>query len=355
MFEGNKGISPVIATALLLVVTVVSVVSFQSWFTNFSSSMFSDVEIRSISSEDLKIDNLIGDTLYVYSSDETNLKKLKLEDKETGKVLCEFSQGDSSVSNEGLVLYLPFDEVNLTTNTTPDSSGKNNDGTLKTEGSTLPQLVSNNCHNDNCLEFNGVDSYIEMIDKRDFDFSDDDNFTIIFWSNKKTNIVQPLFSKYISYNLVTSYLNHYNFKAKFPVTISHNSINFVNISNLENIAYVWDGTSHNGSFYINGQFDSSKQNTSNLWYANTENLRIGTNWDFNNFLNATLDDVKIFNRTLSSNEILANYLGISKINLKLNKGMNQINISNCNLKKDKLIDITAYTNKNIIEKYEVIK
>jgi len=43
----KRAISPVVATALLLVVAVVAVVSFQTWFGSFSSSTFSKVEIES--------------------------------------------------------------------------------------------------------------------------------------------------------------------------------------------------------------------------------------------------------------------------------------------------------------------
>lgn len=40
----KKAISPVVATALLLVVAVVAVVGFQTWFTTYQSSQFVSVE-----------------------------------------------------------------------------------------------------------------------------------------------------------------------------------------------------------------------------------------------------------------------------------------------------------------------
>lgn len=40
----KKAISPVVATALLLVVAVVAVVGFQTWFTTFQSKSFVDIE-----------------------------------------------------------------------------------------------------------------------------------------------------------------------------------------------------------------------------------------------------------------------------------------------------------------------
>lgn len=66
MYNKNKaGISPVVATALLLVVAVTAVVFFQGWFKSFSSNMFSDVEMKSQSTGALSIEGLISTVLYV--------------------------------------------------------------------------------------------------------------------------------------------------------------------------------------------------------------------------------------------------------------------------------------------------
>lgn len=74
----KKAISPVVATALLLVVVVIAVVGFNSWFQGYSSSMFSDVEIKSSSNSELGIETLIGNTLYVKSGSDLNVTISKL-------------------------------------------------------------------------------------------------------------------------------------------------------------------------------------------------------------------------------------------------------------------------------------
>lgn len=63
----KNAISPVVATALLLVVAVVAVVTFQSWFYTFSSNVFVDVEDRSGmgGGGNVVIESLVGETLYV--------------------------------------------------------------------------------------------------------------------------------------------------------------------------------------------------------------------------------------------------------------------------------------------------
>jgi len=69
-FFSKKGISPVVAMALLLVVSVVSVVTFQSWFSNYESEIFSDVVVKTVSNVDgkIKVDKLIGDSLYILNN-----------------------------------------------------------------------------------------------------------------------------------------------------------------------------------------------------------------------------------------------------------------------------------------------
>jgi len=71
----KKGISPVVATALLLVVAVIAVVGFGDFFSNFQTRIQSDVESESnsITSNKLEIDNLIGSYLYVNNNGKINV------------------------------------------------------------------------------------------------------------------------------------------------------------------------------------------------------------------------------------------------------------------------------------------
>ncbi len=70
----KKAISPVIATALLIVVAVVAVVSFQTWFGTFSSKIFSDTETQSSNSVgNTQIDQLIGNSLYFNNANTENI------------------------------------------------------------------------------------------------------------------------------------------------------------------------------------------------------------------------------------------------------------------------------------------
>jgi flagellin-like protein len=98
-FSQKKAISPVVATALLLVVAVVAVVTFQGWFGNLESSIFSDVEIKSNSATDntLSVDSIVGNTLYVKNNVEDNLS---INDLKIGDIVCNVSKNLSLGMNE---------------------------------------------------------------------------------------------------------------------------------------------------------------------------------------------------------------------------------------------------------------
>ena len=61
--RGKKAISPVVALALLLVVSVTAVVSFQTWYSDFSSQVFSETEDNSQQTT-TKIERVVNDNLY---------------------------------------------------------------------------------------------------------------------------------------------------------------------------------------------------------------------------------------------------------------------------------------------------
>ena len=95
----KKALSPVVATALLIVVAVIAVVGFQSWFGTFSSGLFSKTEIESDEGTDatLSIESLIGSTLYIKNNvaDNLSINTLKI-----GNVDCNISSNLSIGVNE---------------------------------------------------------------------------------------------------------------------------------------------------------------------------------------------------------------------------------------------------------------
>lgn len=70
----KKGIGPVIASALFMIVAVVAVVGFQTWFNNYSSITLGNVETKSSNSVgSTQIEDIIDSTLYFKNGETTNL------------------------------------------------------------------------------------------------------------------------------------------------------------------------------------------------------------------------------------------------------------------------------------------
>ncbi len=63
-FIDRKGITPVVAVALLLVVAVLAVVGFQTWYGSYSSGLFSNAE-KSSQFENINIQTVVGGSLYI--------------------------------------------------------------------------------------------------------------------------------------------------------------------------------------------------------------------------------------------------------------------------------------------------
>jgi len=80
--KNKKGMTPVIAVSLLIVITVVGVFGFQTWFNSYSSKISSNVEKESSSAEIgglLKIEGIVDDSLYLLNSDLKNISLISLK------------------------------------------------------------------------------------------------------------------------------------------------------------------------------------------------------------------------------------------------------------------------------------
>jgi len=75
--NNSRAIGPVVATALLLVVSVSSVLLFQNWFQTFQSDLLSDIENRA-SIDSVDILRLESDLLYIRNTNYFNLTTTEL-------------------------------------------------------------------------------------------------------------------------------------------------------------------------------------------------------------------------------------------------------------------------------------
>lgn len=110
MFNKN-GVSPVVATALLLVTVVVSVTSFQSWYNEFGSSLLTDIEGQSNGDSLLFIiESLYGDDLYFSSGTYQSLNSLKIVDSLSGAQVCLFDSNAQTDNFNSTSMILNFND-----------------------------------------------------------------------------------------------------------------------------------------------------------------------------------------------------------------------------------------------------
>ncbi len=80
MVFNKKAISPVVATALLLVVAVVAVVGFQTWFNTYQSGQLSNVEQQSATGTAITVERLEADgTVYLRNSGTIDINTTLIE------------------------------------------------------------------------------------------------------------------------------------------------------------------------------------------------------------------------------------------------------------------------------------
>ena len=203
----------------------------------------------------------------------------------------------SFISNgENLISYWAFDEESGSI--AYDSAGSN-DGEIS--GATLNASGKFG----NAYDFDGVNDYVNIGTVGQFD--EDDNFTISGWTYRTSNINhQPLFSNY----RIFVFDNYFSFKS----STSGDLITYytAKLNTWEHFVgtYKKEGTTSTMSIYIDGSFvcSSTKENFVSD-YSIFFTSKIGrTDHSFINYYTGSIDEVRIWNRTLTQTEITAEYL-----------------------------------------------
>ena len=232
-----------------------------------------------------------------------------------------FNNGPTIVTN-GLVLALDAGDRNSypgSGTTWRDLSGNNNNGTL-TNGPTF------NSANLGSIVFDGVDDFALLSNESNFDFERTTSFSIDCWVNLTTItsndqiIISKLnggagnytgweFGKYFNTSaphlyLISNYGSGNYIQCRSSFTLLANT--------WYNVVCTYNGSSNTSGvlFYVNGQITSTIVGTNNLTQSILNNTtptiarRAGTTeWPWNGLISTS----RIYNRALSSQEILQNY------------------------------------------------
>ncbi len=233
----------------------------------------------------------------------------------------------ADINPKGLVLYLPFDESSGSV--AKDYSGNGNDGTLYVGAGDNPDNKWIDGMFGNALEFDGVNDYINIPDSPSLNIYGKTPITISLWMKKLGPSALSTGRGYSypiiksggwSGNRISRYAileNNYNvicFQLS-DVSLSFNQLCYTYldglIGNWLHILSSWDGNTM--KIFINGVEVASQQYTGTIGDTSTYPLRI-SNWPY---FNGIIDEVRIYNRALSEEEILALYgKGVLKENKK---------------------------------------
>ncbi len=234
------------------------------------------------------------------------------------------AQVPSYVPTNGLVGYWPF------TGNANDISGNANSGT--NNGATLTTDRFGNSNS--AYSYNGSGSYINIPNSTSLQFSGGITFSV--WFNATNNPVGAVDStSYLmskgSDGLATSWISFVD-TASISLLIYSNSNTLSNVATVPssqliistnqwyNATFTFDGT--NARAYINGQLESTVASTYTQ-FSNIYDLKFGRRHTsgFPYFFNGKLDDIGVWNRALTSNEILGLYQAeVSCQSLVINSG-----------------------------------
>jgi hypothetical protein len=207
----------------------------------------------------------------------------------------------------GLKLEMHLSEGEGTT--AYDSSENNNDGTINGADWTEGFFI-------HALEFDGVDNYLKVSDDITLHLDSEESMTFEFWI--KTNgsgEERAIFHKYSSLNPNPYYLLTITDNGKFKGQIRDS---YELYSNLTSTSTINDGKWHYITFeidrvsdkltvYIDGNFDNMTDDLTIGTSTNNGDLLIGRAASNDRYFNGSLDEIRIYDRTLSVREIEDHY------------------------------------------------
>jgi len=196
----------------------------------------------------------------------------------------------------GLVGYWPMDEGSG--NYAYDTSGSSNVGTLV---NSPTRQSGTNCRVGSCLGFDGISQYVQVNNSLSLNPS---NLTVSVWAKSNT-------ATWNDYGFLVSKRNVYiihptqgDTNVSFYIYASGwTSVGCYpsNITNWNLYTLTWNGTTLN--CYVNGVLGGSNNPGGSINTADTGYLTIGRDDEVSRYFNGSEDDVRIYNRALSTTEV----------------------------------------------------
>jgi hypothetical protein len=205
-------------------------------------------------------------------------------------------------SNAGLVGYWSFNEGTGTI--AHDFSGHGNNGTLS--GSTLPTWTSGKLGNG--LSFNGTSSRVNLAP-----VSVGASVTISAWIRTSSSGQIPAFSLWggdrIYYGVTSGTFFVYDNNATPSAAMTSNAY----VNNNQWHLVVWTNDGANSNMYVDGRLDKTQSQARGA-FTGTAGSYIGFDGPNSEYFPGSIDEVRVYNRALSSAEVFALYIsGAAKV------------------------------------------
>ena len=213
----------------------------------------------------------------------------------------------SYVPKDGLVGYWPFN------GNANDESGNGNHGTVN--GATLTS--DRNGVANSAYSFDGVDDYIVTSNFLEVN----ENFTISLWVFNNHNLISNLIcdantdgGNDFLLNIETTRIGIRADKSGKTLNYENNSpIELMNLNIIKKwVNIIWKMENGNSYIYLNDKliFNTNEKGSNLNYHENGISFGARKVWNnFDNFLKGSLDDISIYNRALSDQEITALYTG----------------------------------------------
>jgi len=232
-------------------------------------------------------------------------------------VIAIIASSNFAQPTNGLVAYYPFN------GNADDESGNGNDGTIIGN----PQFVNDRFGNSySALSFDGIDDAVEVSNSPSFPNED---ISFCYWINRNGNsefdgeVYIHKFFSFKSFIEDTSKKFHSGFSIDifgYEATIMFDSGNFriVNINEWIFHAFTYDYSNdiHTLNVYVNDSLVNSTNGsfTGSFLTTSTHKMYLGRDHYNSDFIAGYFDDIRIYDRALSEQEIYTIYNAITSVN-----------------------------------------
>jgi len=358
--KNKNAVSPIIVTALLLTITVLSVVGFQNWYQTYSSITFTNIGQKSNINSQLKIETIINEKLYLKSETQETLKAFKII-SENGTELCEYNLNSITTNESNLALHITFDKSSYNQTNIQDFSSKRQNGTfIGTNFNSVSGKYGEGIY------FLGNNNYTNFNNNLNFNKND---FTISFY------IKVPWTSALVSWNGIMGKggktsaptntwsisTNQYDGRKLNYRDVNDTIGDYNGILNSESLE---DGWRHivimrnKSTYYL--YVDNKLQDwhiandISNLNNIAPFEIPLRGHNGNNAYFNGSIDELRIYNKALTKQEI-ENLYYFNNLNINLNNQITILDISNCNLINGQIYNIIGFTNSQKIDQKIIVK